>query len=408
MKIHYGRAIPQFLRQLDSQLKEELGVSLPLDCCPVKFASWMGGDRDGNPNVTSEVTEEVLLLSRWMAADLYVRDIDQLRAELSMFECSDELRERVGDAAEPYRKLLWQVKSNLKCTKSWIEESLHGKTVEPGCLLLETKDLLEPLLLCHRSLIECGMDVIAQGPLEDVLRRIACFGMTLVKLDIRQNSDRHAEVFEELSEYYGLGSYSGWTEAGRQSFLIKELQSKRPLIPIDWKPSADVQEVLETCKVVAKADPDALGSYVISMASQPSDVLSVILLLRESGIKYNMRVVPLFETLSDLENAHKCIDALLSVDWYKQYTLGHQEVMIGYSDSSKDAGQIAAVWGQYQTQEKLTTLCKRHQVHLTLFHGTRWNGRQGRWPKPYRDFGATSGLSRSRITCNRAGRDDSF
>lgn len=363
------KAIPQFLRQLDAQVKAELGVSLPLDCCPIKFASWMGGDRDGNPNVTSKVTEEVLLLSRWMAADLYVRDIDQLRAELSMYECSDELREKVGEASEPYRKLLGKVKKALNCTKTWIEESLHGKTVEPDCLVLKTEELLEPLMLCHRSLIECGMEVIAQGPLEDVLRRIACFGMTLVKLDIRQNSDRHAEVFEELSEYYGLGSYSGWTEAGRQSFLIKELQSKRPLIPINWQPSADVQEVLDTCRVVAKSDPSALGSYVISMASHPSDVLSVILLLRETGIKHNMRVVPLFETLSDLENAHDCIDALLSVDWYKQYTEGHQEVMIGYSDSSKDAGQIAAVWGQYQTQEKLTTVCKQHEVHLTLFHG---------------------------------------
>ena len=159
------------------------------------------------------------------------------------------------------------------------------------------------------------------------------------------------QVFEELSEYYGLGSYLHWSEAGRQSFLIKELQSKRPLIPIDWQPTSDVQEVLDTCRVVAKTDPAALGSYVISMASQPSDVLSVILLLRESGIKHNMRVVPLFETLSDLENAHECIDALLCVDWYKHYIHGHQEVMIGYSDSSKDAGQIAAVWGQFKPRK---------------------------------------------------------
>jgi len=362
-------AIPQFLRELDSQVKAVLGRSLPLDCCPVKFASWMGGDRDGNPNVTCEVTEEVLLLSRWMAADLYVRDIEQLRVELSMFECSDELRENVGDVAEPYRQLLGEVKRQLICTKDWIEESLHSKTVEPDCLMLHTHQLLDPLMLCHRSLIECGMKLISQGLLEDIIRRIACFGMTLVKLDIRQNSDRHAEVFEELLEYYGLGSYTRWSEADRQAFLIRELQSKRPLIPIDWKPSGNVQEVLDTCKIVAKSDPAALGSYVISMASQPSDVLSVILLLREMGIKHNIRVVPLFETLSDLENAHECIDALLKVDWYKHYTQGHQEVMIGYSDSSKDAGQLAAAWSQYKTQETLTKICKEHQVRLTLFHG---------------------------------------
>ncbi|CAA6800559.1 MAG: Phosphoenolpyruvate carboxylase (EC, partial [uncultured Thiotrichaceae bacterium] len=363
-------AIPQFLRGLDTQIQEELGFSLPLNCCPIKFASWMGGDRDGNPNVTHEVTKEVLLLSRWMAADLYLRDIDQLRMELSMYECSDELRKVAGDnASEPYRKILGKLKKRLNNTKSCIEKKLQGKVTAASNVILSTDDLLEPLMLCHRSLIECGMEVIAKGPLEDTLRRISCFGISLVKLDIRQNSDRHAEVFEELFEYYGLGSYSGWTETGRQSYLIKELQSKRPLIPIDWQPSESVQEVLNTCKIVAQASPSTLGSYVISMASQPSDVLSVILLLREMGIKHNMRVVPLFETLADLENAHECIDALLSTDWYKQYTQGHQEVMIGYSDSSKDAGQIAAVWGQYKTQEKLTTLCKQHQVQLTLFHG---------------------------------------
>lgn len=362
-------AIPQFLRELDTQLQEELGLSLPLDGCPIRFASWMGGDRDGNPNVTHEVTQEVLLLSRWMAADLYLRDINQLRMELSMFACSDELRNVVGDTPEPYRKMLGSLRKRLNNTKTCIEKTLQGKTVAKASFALTTDDLLEPLMLCHRSLIECGMEVIAKGPLEDTLRRVSCFGMSLVKLDIRQNADRHAAVFEELFEYYGLGSYTGWSEAGRQSYLIKELQNKRPLIPIDWQPSADVQEVLNTGKVVAQASPSALGSYVISMASQPSDVLSVILLLREMGIKHNMRVVPLFETLADLENAHHCIDTLLSTDWYKQYTQGHQEVMIGYSDSSKDAGQIAAVWGQYKTQEKLTTLCKHHQVQLTLFHG---------------------------------------
>jgi phosphoenolpyruvate carboxylase len=213
------------------------------------------------------------------------------------------------------------------------------------------------------------MGIIAESALEDIIRRIACFGLTLVKLDIRQSSDRHAQVFEELSQFYGLGSYNGWSEEGRQSFLLKELQSRRPLLPNDWVPSAEVQEVLDTCQEVATAEKSALGSYVISMASQPSDVLVVILLLREMGISHNMRVVPLFETLSDLDNARDCIDALLNVDWYKAYTEGHQEVMIGYSDSSKDAGQLAAAWGQFKAQEALTQLCKDHGVHLTLFHG---------------------------------------
>jgi len=362
-------AVPKFLRRMDAQLDETLGEKLPLNCSPIRFASWMGGDRDGNPNVTSAVTEEVLLLSRWMAADLYLADVDALRAELSMYDASKELRERVGDVSEPYRVLLGEVRSRLKATKKWVHAQLKGEIPSTETVYVYEDDLLEPLMLCHRSLKECGMSIIADSALEDIIRRIACFGLTLVKLDIRQSSDRHAQVFEELAQFYGLGSYNGWSEEGRQNFLLKELQSRRPLLPKGWQPSDEVQEVIDTCRVVASAEPSALGSYVISMASHPSDVLAVILLLREMGIGHNMRVVPLFETLNDLDNARDCIDALLKVDWYKAYTEGEQEVMIGYSDSSKDAGQLAAAWGQYKAQEALTQLCHDHGVHLTLFHG---------------------------------------
>ncbi len=362
-------AVPQFLRKLDDQLRTILGKPLPMDCSPVRFASWMGGDRDGNPNVTHKTTEEVLMLSRWMAADLYMRDVDQLRAELSMHQCSDALRQHAGEAGEPYRYLLGKLKNALQRTKEWIEQKLDGQTTESGYIITQSEQLLEPLMLCHRSLCDCGMEIIAKGLLEDTIRRVACFGTTLVKLDIRQNADRHSQVFEELSEFYGLGSYTHWTEQIRQDFLLKELCGKRPLIPREWQPSDGVREVLDTCTVVANADPAAFGSYVISMASQPSDILAVILLLKESGIKHDMGVVPLFETLADLENSSDCIDSLLSMDWYKQYTHGHQEVMIGYSDSSKDAGQLTAAWGQYKAQEALTEICRKHGTHLTLFHG---------------------------------------
>ncbi|MDI3323117.1 phosphoenolpyruvate carboxylase [Pontibacterium granulatum] len=364
------QAIPEFLKRLDAQLNETLGERLPLDAAPIRFASWMGGDRDGNPNVTAKVTEEVLLLSRWMAADLYYRDVDALRAELSMAKANEALRNRVGhECAEPYRELLADVRTKLSNTKAWIFARLKGQPLPETRIYNSSEELLEPLMLCHQSLVDCGMSIIAEGALEDIIRRVACFGTSLVKLDIRQSSDRHAQVFEELAQFYGLGSYNGWSEEGRQNFLLKELQSRRPLFPRDWQPSPEVQEVLDTCRVVAEAEPNSLGSYVISMASSPSDVLSVILLLRDMGIGHNMRVVPLFETLADLDNARDCIAALLDVDWYTQYTEGHQEVMIGYSDSSKDAGQLAAAWGQFKAQEALTELCKERGVHLTLFHG---------------------------------------
>ena len=370
-------ALPSFLRDFDISLKEKFGHSLPPDFSPIKFASWMGGDRDGNPNVTSSLTQEVLSLSRWMAADLYLRDVRELTNELSMWDASAELTEAASvfrddfkrNRDEPYRLVLANLRKRLIATLDWTEQLSKGQPAEPGDALLRNEELIEPLMMCYRSLIEKGMHSVANGLLLDTLRRASCFGLQLLKLDIRQDSDRHLQVMSELTSYLGLGDFAKWEEADKQAFLIKELQNKRPLIPQSWPCSDDVKEVLATCKVVAAQPAEALGSYVISMASSPSDVLTVILLLKEAGIQHNMGVVPLFETLDDLSGANEAIDALLSIPWYLSYCNKAQQVMIGYSDSAKDAGQMAAAWAQYQAQESLVAVAKKHDVKLTLFHG---------------------------------------
>ncbi|MBV0933534.1 phosphoenolpyruvate carboxylase [Marinobacterium weihaiense] len=362
-------AIPEFLRLLDRRLQAQLGVNLPLECSPVHFSSWMGGDRDGNPNVTAAVTSEVLLLARWMAADLYARDVDQLRAELSMHAANAELRHLTDSHPEPYRELLGRLRQRLVETRDGIEAYLKGQPSNPERWISDLDELRQPLQCCHRSLQESGMACIAAGGLEDLLRRIACFGLTLVRVDIRQNADRHAEVFDALTEFYQLGRYSEWDEARKQAFLLQELASRRPLLPHHWQPGEAVLEVINTCRVIAANPAYSLGSYVISMAGQPSDVLAVNLLLQEVGVEHNMRVVPLFETLDDLDHAPDCMRDLFAIDWYRDYIDGHQEVMIGYSDSSKDAGQVAAAWGQYRAQEALTELCRQAGIRLTLFHG---------------------------------------
>ncbi|WP_372964756.1 phosphoenolpyruvate carboxylase [Marinobacter sp.] len=362
-------ALPKFLRTLDKSLTEASGKGLPLQATPVRIASWMGGDRDGNPNVTHDVTREVFLLGRWMAADLYLRDIKALRAELSMWQGSDELMARTGDSREPYRVVLGQLRDRLIKTRDWAAASVRGEAVDTGDILFENHDLTDPLELCYRSLVDCGMEHIADGPLLDTIRRAHTFGLPLIKLDIRQEAARHAEAVAEIVGFLGMGDYLSWTEKERQAFLLRELQGRRPLVPRGWAPSESVREVLATCEVVAQQTPEALGSYVISMASQPSDVLSVILLLREAGMTFPMRVVPLFETLNDLQGAPDAMAALYEVDWYREYCQRRQEVMIGYSDSSKDAGQMMAAWAQYQAQEKLTEVASRYGVHLTLFHG---------------------------------------
>lgn len=363
------QALPDFLRELDGALAEQTGAGLPIEASPIRMASWMGGDRDGNPNVTAAVTREVLLLSRWMAADLFLRDLKELRAELSMWEASPELQDRVGGHREPYRALLSEVRDRLQATRDWAEEAVQGDVPPPAEVMLDSTELIEPLQLCYDSLVACGMASVAQGPLLDTLRRAHCFGLALIRLDVRQEASRHAAAIGEIVAWLGHGDYEQWSETERQQFLIQELESRRPLVPRNWAPSDDTREVLDTCRVIAEHPPEALGSYVISMAAQPSDVLAVILLLRETGMDHPMRIVPLFETLADLDHAPEALRALLALDWYREYTGGQQEVMIGYSDSAKDAGQMMAAWAQYQAQEGLTRVASDYGVHLTLFHG---------------------------------------
>jgi len=362
-------AIPNYLRKADQALHAATGLRLPLEAAPIRVASWMGGDRDGNPNVTAPVTREVLLLARWMAADLYLRDIDHLASELSMQQASPALQAKVGDSVEPYRALLKQLRERLRATRQWAHTALSSSTPAPAEVLQNNRDLLEPLELCYQSLHACGMGVIADGPLLDCLRRAVTFGLFLVRLDVRQDSSRHSAAMTEITDYLGLGRYEDWNEDMRISFLMKELANRRPLLPGYFKPSADTAEVLNTCKEVAAAPAASLGSYVISMAGAASDVLAVQLLLKESGVQRPMRVVPLFETLADLDNAGPVIEQLLLLPGYRARLQGPQEVMIGYSDSAKDAGTTAAAWAQYRAQERLVDICREQQVELLLFHG---------------------------------------
>ncbi len=399
-------AVPEFYRNLDAKLLSATGDRLPLTCSPIQFASWMGGDRDGNPNVTAKVTEEVLLLGRWMAADLYLRDIDHLRAELSMTDCNAALRERVGQVAEPYRELLRELREKLHDTLRWAENKLHNvpvSKINPGQLIFNKSELFEPLNLCYQSLIDCQLKSIANGSLLDTLRRLACFGMNLTRLDIRQESGRHKQVFDELTQYYQLGSYLEWDEAKRQEFLLTELTNQRPLFPKQWTVSPESQEILDTCAVIANEDADILGSYIISMASKPSDILAVALLLKESGIKHAMPIVPLFETLSDLEGSLDTMTALFQLPWYIDYMQGYQQIMIGYSDSSKDAGALAAAWAQYRAQEQLTQLCDDNQIHLTLFHGRGGSVGRGGWPAKDAILAQPPGSVKGRIRVTEQG-----
>eukprot|EP00245_Coleochaete_scutata_P002535 TRINITY_DN13429_c0_g1_i2.p1 TRINITY_DN13429_c0_g1~~TRINITY_DN13429_c0_g1_i2.p1 ORF type:complete len:1088 (+),score=218.89 TRINITY_DN13429_c0_g1_i2:195-3458(+) len=558
------KAVPQYLRRVSSALKKHTGKVLPLEATPIRFGSWMGGDRDGNPNVTAKVTRDVSYLARWIAADLYLREIDSLRFELSMNTCSPELsrvsaellakehemeeyNERhhgrsnhiwnntstskphphqlglpthlpagadmpavfsfeaevgieinpiievsnnyqvsagttapstvqpslesspsnsrlpstsdtpahrlsngeavaaaVGDVVEPvlppivtsvpseglnglsasasagglssgtfkkrvsdsnlakggvdkllnprkndvapYRVVLGHVRQRLVNTKTRMEELLEGlpptdsdeETYETG------EQLKQPLMLCYRSLVDTGSSILADGRLTDLLRRVATFGMNLMKLDLRQEADRHKEALDALTTFLGLGSYAKWDEDEKLAFLIAELKGKRPLVPPNIEVSPSVKEVLDTFRVAAELGTNALGAYVISMASEASDVLAVELLQREARLMVagemgkpcpgtTLRVVPLFETVDDLREAGHVLRKLLKIDWYREHVIkthnAHQEVMLGYSDSGKDAGRFTAAWELYKAQEDIVAACKDFGIKVTLFHG---------------------------------------
>lgn len=363
------QAVPNFYRELDAELIKLTGKSLPLTAKPLRFSSWMGGDRDGNPNVTAKVTQEVLWLARWQAADLLKRDLTQLRAELSMACANKELTRLTQNSHEPYRALLAQLIQRLEATLNWLEAQLKNQGYADEQVLTDVAEIYKPLLLCYTSLMEEGMQAVAEGLLLDVLRRVQTFGLHLLRLDIRQEAPRHTQALSEITQFLGLGEFASWGEDQQLEFLLAELANPRPLVPLNWQASANTEEVLATCRLIAQQPSEALGSYVISMASSAVDVLSVALLLKEAGVKHSMQITPLFETLDDLTHAPQVLEQLFSLPWYREYSANKQEVMIGYSDSAKDAGQLAASWAQYQAQEALTQVAQQAGVHLTFFHG---------------------------------------
>ena len=361
-------AVPEFLRDLDA-IAEKFELDLPPRTKPVvRLSSWIGGDRDGNPNVTAKVTRRAMIISRWQAADLISRDLEAIYEELSVTRASEALRQLVGDVREPYRAILKPLRDAVRRQRdelgAYIQDGTH-----PLPPVLFTQDVVSPLQQCRTSLAEVGLSAIADGKLLDLIRRLDSFGAHLVTLDVRQESTRHSDVIGEITTALGLGNYSEWSETDKQTFLKAEITNPRPLLPLNFTASEPCQEVLDTFRVIAETPREALGCYVISMASEPSDVLAVQLLLKATGGPLDLPVSPLFETLDDLDGAPSTLESLLSDAEFRERTSHSMVVMIGYSDSAKDAGMLSAGWAQYRAQEALLNICQSHGVSLQLFHG---------------------------------------
>jgi phosphoenolpyruvate carboxylase len=365
-------AVPEFCRSLDRTLRKATGRGLPVDVAPIRFGSWIGGDRDGNPSVTPDVTRRAALMSRWTALSLYAREIEALRFELSMTRAGEELQARAGGTYEPYRSVLRELQRQVEASLRIAGEELAGGSAPDQMALGDVEDLAEPLRLCDRSLRSVGNDLIADGRLADVLRRVAAFGLTLVRLDVRQEASRHTEAVDAIARHLGMGSYGSWPEERRVDFLLNLLTQNRRLPLEGLQPDARVGDVLDTFRMIAAIPRDSLGAYVITQAGRASDVLAVELLQREAGVRHPLRVVPLFETARDLRASADVMNGLLSIPWYRTRVMrdeGRQEVMVGYSDSAKEIGRLAATWELYKAQETIVAACGDHDVPITLFHG---------------------------------------
>lgn len=405
-------AVPSYLRKLNEECKLRLGKGLPLDAVPIKFASWMGGDRDGNPNVTPQITIEVVNQQRLRAANLFIRDMNTLYNDLAISSRFSEdlvtlaksIPER-GNKNELYRRIILDLKSRLiKTVKmcniqadSGTGDSSTSTLTNPNFVaaespIISSEDLLKPLLTIHSSLLSTGFGGVASGALSDTIRRLYAFGTTLVPLDIREESTKHTNALDTITRYLGLGSYKAWDEDARINFLRSELANKRPLFQIEdlehfgW--DEEVVKTLKTYQAASSLGVEALGAYVISQCKEASDILAVLLLQKQFGMTKDkgnvMRVVPLFETLRDLEHSAEVLDTLFSVSTYVGAIGGQQEVMVGYSDSAKDAGRLAACWAQYTSQESMVAVAKKHNVQLTFFHGKGGTVGRGGNPALYR------------------------
>jgi len=363
-------ALPKICSYFDQAIQNYVGKRLPINFSPITFGSWMGGDRDGNSSVTSKITEEVVLLSRWMAANLYEKELTKLIRNLSIHECSKTLQDKVGNSSEPYRVFLRPIRDKMKNTQRLIELHLNNrKVLNESYLVRSINEVIQPLNIVYNSLCDVKCESIANGSVLDLLRRAHCFGLNLAKLDIRQEASRHGKLLKNICVRLGLGNYQKWSEEEKISFLSKTYRSKQSLITGNISLDKEDNEVWSTFKMIAKLPRECLGAYIISMASNASDILSVIVLQKEAGMKSCLHTVPLFETLYDLQNAHRVIKNLYNISWYLKHFQHKQEIMIGYSDSSKDAGKLAASWAQYCTQEKLQSVSNKYKVKLTLFHG---------------------------------------
>jgi phosphoenolpyruvate carboxylase len=360
----------------------------------LRMGSWIGGDRDGNPFVTAEVMRGTLRLQSSRVLRFYLEELHALGAELSLAahlaDISEELRalaERSPDTSphrsgEPYRLAVSGIYARLTATALKLDVETTRPPVGEATPYADVKEFKADLDILDRSLIANNSGVIARGRLRLLRRAVDCFGFHLARLDMRQNSAVHERTVAELIDAAMPGmSYLALSEEARIALLATELRNSRPLTSVFFKYSEETTGELavfhEAASAHARFGADTIPQCIISMCKGVSDMLEVALLLKEAGLvdpsgRSALNIVPLFETIEDLQASPAIMDRLLSMHDYRRLVDSRgsvQEVMLGYSDSNKDGGFVTSGWELYKAEIGLVEVFERHGVRLRLFHG---------------------------------------
>jgi phosphoenolpyruvate carboxylase len=388
------REVPRLINALEDRLEEGAEQAAGDLASFLRMGSWIGGDRDGNPFVTADVMRGTLRLQSSRVMQFYLNELHVLGSELSiaahLADVSEELRnlaERSPDTSphrsgEPYRLAVSGIYARLTATAEKLEVEITRRPVGKGAPYASVKELQADLDVLHRSLISNNARVIARGRLRLLRRAVDCFGFHLARLDIRQNSAVHERTIAELMDAANPGmSYLALGEEARISLLTNELRSTRALVSPFVKYSDETMGELNVFHAAAEAHAkfgsDAIPQCIISMCKGMSDMLEVAVLLKEVGLVHPsgrsaINIVPLFETIEDLQASSGIMDRMLSLHDYRRLVDSRgsvQEVMLGYSDSNKDGGFVTSGWELYKAEINLVEVFERHHVRLRLFHG---------------------------------------
>jgi len=396
-RLTFLQELPRLYGEFENALKERFSLAdLPWLPPFLTIGSWIGGDRDGNPNVTADVLRTAQVLHATLLFEHYSNEVNQLGRELGLSARLSEippqvyaLAERSGDPSphrqdEPYRRAISGIYARLAATA----EALAQQTAAPppvgkGTVYKDAEEFATELATIATALKKQGAALLATGRLRALQRKVSVFGFHLAPLDLRQSSDVHEAAVDELLTRAGISGYTHLDEAKRVELLVKELASPRPLRSHYVEYSPLLQKELAILEAAAEGrqrfGARAIPRYVISHCDSVSDLLEVGVLLREAGLlkpgaqaPLEMDIVPLFESIADLASCGQVMGAALDLPMYKAWVAGRgseHEVMLGYSDSNKDGGYVMSNWALYKAAEMLRDVCKPRGVRVRLFHG---------------------------------------